>query len=146
MLQLQWGEQFQSSNICWICKRLINDHDEKVRDYSHIRRTYVRRIPYFFIVIINESFAYPTNVAWLKLFFFFTHDQIFIKMFFHYFLTVFILLKNRFYKFISNIVTSKNNYWLGKFIINTNKFLRKTARNVILIFFWVKDFITFNTF
>ena len=56
-------EQFQSSNICWICKRLINDHDEKVRDSSHISSSYVRIIPYFLIVIINESFAYPTNVA-----------------------------------------------------------------------------------
>ena len=29
-------EQFQSSNIRWICKRLINDHNEKVWDYCHI--------------------------------------------------------------------------------------------------------------
>ena len=29
-------EQFQSSNTCWICKRLI--HDEKVRDHCHINR------------------------------------------------------------------------------------------------------------
>ena len=27
-------EQFQSSNICWICKKFIDD--EKVRDRSHI--------------------------------------------------------------------------------------------------------------
>ena len=29
-------EQFQSSNIRWICKRLVNNHNEKVRDYCHI--------------------------------------------------------------------------------------------------------------
>ena len=29
-------EQFQSSNICWICKNLIDDDDEKVRDHCHI--------------------------------------------------------------------------------------------------------------
>ena len=25
-------EQFQSSNTCWICEKLIDDDDEKVRD------------------------------------------------------------------------------------------------------------------
>ena len=29
-------EQFQSSNICWICEKLIHDDDEKVRDHCHI--------------------------------------------------------------------------------------------------------------
>ena len=29
-------EQFQSSNICWIYERLVDDNDEKVRDYCHI--------------------------------------------------------------------------------------------------------------
>ena len=29
-------EQFQSSNTCWICKKLIDDDDEKVRDHFHI--------------------------------------------------------------------------------------------------------------
>ena len=28
-------EQFQSSNICWICEKLIDDDDEKVRDHCH---------------------------------------------------------------------------------------------------------------
>ena len=28
--------QFQSSTICWICEKLINDDDEKVRDHCHI--------------------------------------------------------------------------------------------------------------
>ena len=28
-------EQFQSSNICWICEKLIDDDDEKVRDQCH---------------------------------------------------------------------------------------------------------------
>ena len=27
---------FQQSNNCWICKRLIDNDDEKVRDYCHI--------------------------------------------------------------------------------------------------------------
>ena len=29
-------QQFQSSNICWICEKLIDDGDEKVRDHCHI--------------------------------------------------------------------------------------------------------------
>ena len=29
-------EQFQSSSICWICKKLIEDGDEKVRDHCHL--------------------------------------------------------------------------------------------------------------
>ena len=29
-------EKFPSSNTCWICKKLIEDDDEKVRDHCHI--------------------------------------------------------------------------------------------------------------
>ena len=29
-------EQFQSSNTCWICKKYIDDDDEKVRDHCHV--------------------------------------------------------------------------------------------------------------
>ena len=29
-------EQFQSSNICWICKSHIGDDDKKVRDHCHV--------------------------------------------------------------------------------------------------------------
>ena len=29
-------EQFQSSNTCWICKKLIDNDDEKVRDHCHV--------------------------------------------------------------------------------------------------------------
>ena len=29
-------EQFQSSNICWICEKLIDDGDEKVKDHYHV--------------------------------------------------------------------------------------------------------------
>ena len=28
--------QFQSSNICWICEKRIDDDDEKIRDHCHI--------------------------------------------------------------------------------------------------------------
>ena len=29
-------EQFQLSNTCWICGKLIDDDDEKVTDHCHI--------------------------------------------------------------------------------------------------------------
>ena len=33
-------EQFQSSNICWVCQKLINDDVEKVRYHCHISGTF----------------------------------------------------------------------------------------------------------
>ena len=29
-------QQLQLSNVCWICKKLIDNDDEKVRDPSHV--------------------------------------------------------------------------------------------------------------
>ena len=29
-------EQFQVSNVCWICERFIDNDDEKVRDHCHV--------------------------------------------------------------------------------------------------------------
>ena len=33
-------EEFQLSDINWICEKLINDDDEKVRDHCHITRKF----------------------------------------------------------------------------------------------------------
>ena len=33
-------EQFKSSNTCWICEKLIENGDEKVRGYYHITRIF----------------------------------------------------------------------------------------------------------
>ena len=33
-------EQFQSSNTCWICEKLIDDDEEKVRDHCHATGTF----------------------------------------------------------------------------------------------------------
>ena len=33
-------QQFQSSNFCWICEKLIDDDGEKVRDYCHINSNF----------------------------------------------------------------------------------------------------------
>ena len=32
-------EQFQSSNICWNCEKVIDNDDEKVSDHCHITQT-----------------------------------------------------------------------------------------------------------
>ena len=97
------------------------------------------------IVIVNAFFTNLARITQLELFCFFIHDQIFVKVFFHYLFTVFKLFKNCFHKFITSIFTSKNNYLLSKLIINTNKFLSKTTRSVILVFFGIKTFTVFNT-
>ena len=33
-------EQFQSSNTCWICEKLIEDDSGKVRDHCHINSNF----------------------------------------------------------------------------------------------------------
>ena len=33
-------KQFQSSNRCWICEKLIDNYDEKVKDHCHITRKF----------------------------------------------------------------------------------------------------------
>ena len=101
----------------------------------------------FFIVMINKFFTNPSSVAWLILVFLFvTYDQIFVKVFFHYFFTVFILFKNCFNKVISSVFTPKNKNRLTKSIMSGNNFVSKTARNMIMVIFWVRTFINFNPF
>ena len=34
------AENFQSSKTCWICENLMENGDEKVRDYCHITRKF----------------------------------------------------------------------------------------------------------
>ena len=74
---------------------------------------YMTMISYFFI--LNEFFTYSTSVTWSKIFFFFvSHDQILVKMFFHFFFTVIILSKNCFNEYIRSISTAiKNNATIG---------------------------------
>ena len=36
----QEEEQLQLSNLCWICKKHINNDDEKVRDHCHVTGTF----------------------------------------------------------------------------------------------------------
>ena len=91
---------------------------------------------------LTFSSSYPT---YPHILFLFQSWSIFVKMLLRYFFTVFILFKNCFNLYSSRISTFINNNWFTKFIINTNKLVRKTPRNVFLIFFGVKTFIAFNT-
>ena len=57
-------EQFQSSNICWICQKLIDDDDEKLKDHCHVTGTFrgashwsfninlqlTKKIPEYFVI------------------------------------------------------------------------------------------------
>ena len=40
LIMTEEEEQFQTSNNCWICKKIIDYHDEKVRDHCHITRKF----------------------------------------------------------------------------------------------------------
>ena len=108
--------------------------------------TYVTMNANVFFIIIKKFFTNPATVTLLKqMFLFCSTDQIFLKVFVYYISAIFILLKNYFNKFKTCIFTSVSKSWFSEPIINTNNFVSKTTRNVILIFFCVKTFIAFNT-
>ena len=104
--------------------------------------SYKTMISYFFVVIINEFFTNPASL--LDWFFFFTHDQIFVKVFFHYFFTILILFKNCFNKFVSSIFASKDNYLLSKFIINTKQVCKQNNKKRYLDIFLSKNLHNFQ--
>ena len=86
--------------------------------------SHLTMISNFFIVIINEFLTNPESVTILKLFFFFTHGQIFVKVFVCYFFAVLILFKAcvlYFYQiFIFNQMIALPKLW-KMFFISSNK-------------------------
>ena len=34
-------KQFQSSKICWVCEKLIDDDNVKVRDHCHLTNKFI---------------------------------------------------------------------------------------------------------
>ena len=40
LIMSEEAKQFHSSNICWICEKLIDNDNEKVRDHCHITRKF----------------------------------------------------------------------------------------------------------
>ena len=104
---------------------------------------YMTMISYFFI--LNEFFTYSTSVTWSKIFFFFvSHDQIFVKMFFHFFFTVIILSKNCFNESIRSISTAiKNNATIGLLkLLSTQTSLLKELQGM---WSWYFSLLFFNT-
>ena len=104
---------------------------------------YMTMISYFFI--LNEFFTYSTSVTWSKIFFFFvSHDQILVKMFFHFFFTVIILSKNCFNESIRSISTAiKNNATIGLLkLLSTQTSLLKELQGM---WSWYFSLLFFNT-
>ena len=104
---------------------------------------YMTMISYFFI--LNEFFTYSTSVTWSKMFFFFvSHDQILVKMFFHFFFTVIILSKNCFNESIRSISTAiKNNATIGLLkLLSTQTSLLKELQGM---WSWYFSLLFFNT-
>ena len=50
-------EQFQSSNTCWICEKLIDNGDEKVRDHCHITRKFRGAAPWSCNIWLTNHFS-----------------------------------------------------------------------------------------
>ena len=87
------------------------------------------------IIKINQFTKNPTNITPFKFFIFFSsHNQVFIKMFFHHSPTIIILFKNTLNKCNHCTFTSVKYNIFTEFIINTNNLISKTTRNMVLIF------------
>ena len=70
-------KQFQSSKTCWICEKLIDDDDEKVRDHYHITGSFrgashwswniniqlTKKVP----VIFHNSRGYDSHLVFCEL-------------------------------------------------------------------------------
>ena len=63
-------EQFQSSNTCWICEKLIDDDDEEIRDHCHITGKFrgaahwsCKKVP----VIFHNLRRYDGNLIFVSL-------------------------------------------------------------------------------
>ena len=48
-------EQFQLSNVCWICKKLVHEDDEKVRDHCHVTGNFRGAAHWSCIIRIQSS-------------------------------------------------------------------------------------------
>ena len=104
---------------------------------------YMTMISYIFI--FNEFFTYSASVTLSKIFFFFvSHDQIFVKMFFHFFFTVIILSKNCFNESIRSIFTAiNNNTTIGLLkLLSTQVSLLKELQGM---WSWYFSLLFFNT-
>ena len=78
---------------------------------------YTTMISCFFM--IKQFFTYPACLTWPKAFFLlFSHDQVLLKNFFHYFFTVTKLLKPHLNKIINCVLAPVNNNWMLNLLLN----------------------------
>ena len=101
---------------------------------------YMTMISYFFI--INQFFTYQVLLDRKFSFSFSVIIRFLLKYFFNYFFRAFVIFKNCLNKSISSILISIKKIGL----LNLNKIVRKTARNVILMFFCVKALFLLTLF
>ena len=100
--------------------------------------THMTMIPHLIISNIKQFITNPTNITQLKSFFFLCwHDKVFVKTFFYHSATIIVLTKECFNKFVNIILSSAQDIFFTEFIVNTNNFISKTARNMILKFSFV---------
>ena len=48
LIRSEKEEQFQSSNTSWVCEKLIDNDDEKVRDHCHLTGKLTKNVPVIF--------------------------------------------------------------------------------------------------
>ena len=104
-------KQFQSRKTCWICEKLINDDDEKVRDHYHITGSFrgashwswniniqlTKKVP----VIFHNSRGYDSHLVFCELNKFDAKIDVTLNMLEKY--MIFFLNKN--------VIGSKSLYW-----------------------------------
>ena len=69
MIMNEVEEQFQSSNTCWICEKLIDNDNEKVRDHCHVTEKFrgvatgTKKVP----VIFHNLRGYDSHLIFCEL-------------------------------------------------------------------------------
>ena len=58
LIMTEEEEQFQSSNTCWICEKLIDDDNEKVRDHL---RGYNSHLFFYELNIVGKGVHTPPS-------------------------------------------------------------------------------------
>ena len=102
--------------------------------------------PIYFPVISQWSLSFSSSIIFSHIqhmlldrkFSCFCFISFSIKMFFHYFFTVIKLFMHHLGQIISCIFSAVKNNLLAEFIISTDKFISKAARNVTLIIFCIR--------
>ena len=80
--------------------------------YTGLHTCYMTMISYFIFIFNYFSISYPTILRILIIIFiFYSYFQFFLKIISNYLITILLLLKNPFNKFINTIFTFKNNRW-----------------------------------